>query len=191
MFAALSRPVCVGVVSVLLASRVSDDKTFTVFWIIIPLLTKCCSFLLWRFFFIVFSFQILGYGLGVGSLGFISLGFYSASWICRFLSLARFEKFSTITSLSTFSGLCFPLFIRDSDWIFRSCSCHTGPQDSLQLKKNFNRFSFLGQQNHWRFSCRKYMCVHTQTCVYAHTYIHAYIFVWMLYWDIMHISYHS
>lgn len=141
LFAALSRPVCVGVVSVLLASKVSD-KTFTVFWIIISLLTKCYSFLLWRFFFIVFSFQILGYGLGMGSLGFISLGFYSASWICTFLSLARFEKFSAITSLSTFSGLCFLLFFRDSDRIFRSCSCHTGPQGSLQLKKILIDFHF-------------------------------------------------
>ena len=50
--------------------------------------------------------------LGMGFFGFIMFGIHSASWICRLMSFATFEKFSVIISLNPLSAIvsCFLLW---------------------------------------------------------------------------------
>lgn len=76
---------------------------------------KYCIISLWllsRFFSVVFSFQKINYDLlDVNVFGFILLGVFLASWICRFIFPQKFlEKFSALffsniilVSLSLFS----------------------------------------------------------------------------------------
>ena len=57
--------------------------------------------------------------------GFILLGFCSVSWICRFMSLAKFGKLSAIIALSTFFSPSLSPFLYNSD--------HTGARSSVTV----------------------------------------------------------
>ena len=67
----------------------------------------CCfplaAFKILFFFFIFRSLIVMC--LGMGFFGFILFGINSASWICRLMSFATFEKFSVIISLNPLSAI--------------------------------------------------------------------------------------
>ena len=52
--------------------------------------------------------------LGMDVLGLILFGIFSASWICRIMSFAKFGDFGVIISLNSFPDTFFPLSFRDS-----------------------------------------------------------------------------